>query len=98
MTYHCLLAAVALVIGCERESDNDRYKRKAHEAWVGPCKDTATLIATTTWSPSERSCPNRLHRMRVEVAAAPSNEEFGAVVFCECQRGWRKHAADGGAP
>ena len=80
-----------LTLACETETHEEAAERRAKEAWVGPCHDTATLVATTAGSPSQAECPNRLHRMRIEVTAAPSNEEFGAVVFCECQR------ADGGA-
>lgn len=56
-----------------------------------PCQDESQLLATTSGSPSKMKCPNRFHRMRVEVATHPSNEEAAALVFCRCFR------PDGGA-
>lgn len=64
---------------------------REHERRFGPCFDSATLLATTTGSPSDQTCPNIRHRMRVEIKTTPSNEEIGALVFCECRRD-----ADGG--
>lgn len=64
-----------------RELESQRER-----TWNGPCKDTATLLATTSGSPSYETCQNKHHRMRVQVASGASHEEFGAVVFCECER------------
>ena len=63
-----------------------RQKQQAELEWSGPCHDTAVLMATTTGSPDSTTCPNKLHHMRIEIASRPSNEEFGAVAFCECER------------
>ncbi len=70
-----------------RRGDQARLERArlADEERNGPCKDSATLLATTAGSPNYHVCPNRRHRMRIQIASAPSNEEFGAVAFCECQ-------------
>jgi hypothetical protein len=55
-------------------------------AWNEPCADKSWLLATTAGSPDSASCPNKLHRMRVQVATTASHEEIGALVFCECHR------------
>lgn len=60
--------------------------RLESEARERPCADQSTLLATTAGSPSFFQCPNKDHRMRVQVASAPSNEEGIALVFCECVR------------
>lgn len=80
--------AVALaLLGCDKESIEDRAARLDREAWQSDdCADVSTLLATTTGSPSEFKCPNHRHRMRVQVATHPSNEEAAALVFCECER------------
>lgn len=52
----------------------------------GACADESWLLATTAGSPDNAKCPNPLHHMRVQVATTPSNEEIGALVFCECDR------------
>ena len=82
------VAGILLLVGCE--TDHSGFESPGHVArrqWSEPCHDEAILLATTSGSPSHKQCPNRLHRMRVQIASAPSNEEFGAVVFCECRRG-----------
>jgi hypothetical protein len=78
-------AFAGLAIWSDGKTTRD-YAEKRDAEWNGPCADTATLLATTSGSPSELACPNKRHKMRVTLASAPSNEEFGAVVFCECQR------------
>ena len=83
--YHWIALAV-LISACDTETDAQLAARWDREEWNGRCRDEATLVATTSGSPSSTRCPNRLHRMRVQVASSPSNEEFGAVVFCECTR------------
>ena len=55
-------------------------------AWTEACHDEARLLATTAGSPDKFECPNKLHRMRVQVASKATNEEAAALVFCECQR------------
>lgn len=78
------LAWPALVVACE---DEDPVKRREREEWDGPCRDETWLLATTAGSPSSMKCTNnKLHRMSVEVATHPSNEEAAAVVFCKCER------------
>jgi hypothetical protein len=69
-----------------RNEDEPGNRRRAEEAREGPCSDVSWLLATTAGSPSQAICPNRLHRMRVQVATHPSNEEAAALVFCECRR------------
>lgn len=83
-----VLVTTASLLGCDQENWEDRQKREAFEAWVAPCQDTATLLATTAGSPSQQTCPNQNHVMRVQAASGASNEEFGAVVFCRCKRPW----------
>jgi hypothetical protein len=74
--------------GCIATSDHDsrRWKREEEERWNAPCSDTSWLLATTAGSPDHATCPNKNHRMRVQVATNPSNEEAAALVFCECVR------------
>ena len=71
-----------LVIGCAEQ----QQKRWEQEQWYGPCHDESSLLATTAGSPNSFKCPNKDHRMRVQVATHPSNEEAAALVFCECAR------------
>jgi hypothetical protein len=82
-TIFIILALVTLT-GCEEISGEAAWKREAKEAWVAPCADTSWLLATTAGSPDHATCPNQKHRMRVQVATKSSNEEIGALVFCEC--------------
>ena len=70
----------------EQEKANKRYAELELEGWNGECHDESWLLATTFGSPDRAKCPNRKHRMKVQLASAPSHEEFGAVVFCECER------------
>lgn len=60
--------------------------RQHHEERLGPCRETATLVATTAGSPNEHTCPNVAHRMRVQVQTTATKEEVAAIVFCECVR------------
>lgn len=78
-----LLFCTGAASGCDVDNAVEQQRR---EAWEGRCRDTSTLLATTAGSPSEYTCRNRLHRMRVQVASAPAHEEFGALVFCQCIR------------
>jgi len=85
------LAVVGALIGCAptappQETQEQARGRLRLEAWSEPCHDESALLATTAGSPSSFECPNRLHKMRVQVATAPTNEEAAALVFCECQR------------
>lgn len=83
-----LLVLALAVVGCDNQTDriaNDRARR-AHEEAFGRCVESATLLATTTGSPSDHSCPNVKHRMRVQPATIAGGEEIGALVFCECPR------------
>lgn len=81
--------ALMLSAGCQPSQ-----KELWQAAWTAPCQDESVLLATTAGSPSSFKCSNRGHRMRVEIASAPANEEFGALVFCECVR--PGDGADGG--
>jgi hypothetical protein len=82
----CALPFLAAACGDRKREIAEQIRRAAEARWNGPCADTATLLATTTGSPSDMTCPNKRHRMRVQLTSAPSNEEFGALVFCECER------------
>jgi hypothetical protein len=75
------LGIVLFLAACDPDA---QYKRDKAEAWEEPCADKAWLLATTSGSPSAAECPNKHHRMRVQVATTPSKEEIGALVFCEC--------------
>lgn len=77
----CLLASGLCALQCE--NPQVAYER---EQWTSPCKDEAVLLATTSGSPSREACLNRDHRMQVQVATRPSNEEAAALVFCRCVR------------
>ncbi len=68
------------------QRDAEARRQEAEEIWSGKCRDESWLLATTAGSPDRAVCPNRLQRMRVQVATHPSNEEAAALVFCECQR------------
>jgi len=87
-----LKAAIFLVCATGCEKSEPAWKVYEREEWSGPCKDTSVLLATTSGSPSFQTCPNRLHRMHVQVATHSSNEEAAALVFCQCIR-----AGDGDA-
>jgi len=65
-------------------AQNRRLKREADERWNGPCADESTLVATTAGSPNSFTCWNKHHRMRVDPVTKASNEEIGALVFCQC--------------
>lgn len=88
----CVLAAGAFVgavvaIGASHERAQERQAEEDRRLeWEGPCHDESWLLATTAGSPDRARCTNKLHRMHVEVATHPSNEEAAAIVFCECQR------------
>lgn len=80
----CLFSA-----GCWESPRTAQLQEESQEEareWNAPCRDESVLLATTAGSPNSFTCPNRLHKMRVQVATAPSNEEAAAIVFCECQR------------
>jgi hypothetical protein len=79
-----MLLTTLTLTGCDGESEWEKQERLA---WSAPCKDEATLLATTAGSPSVKKCPNRLHVMQVQVATQASNEEAAALVFCRCERG-----------
>jgi hypothetical protein len=81
-----MLILIMWLTACKYESQEQADARRAHEAWIGPCSDNSVLLATTSGSPSQFTCPNREHRMRVQVATNSSNEEAAALVFCECRR------------
>lgn len=87
-----LLAVLLLAVtACDDHghADIDDSRRQAAAAlaeWNGPCADTAVLVATIAGYTSEHTCANKRHHMHVQVASDPSREEFGAVVFCECER------------
>lgn len=82
-----LALTLALFVGCDDPSGEKRRGEEARAAaWNGPCADTSWLLATTTGSPDTATCPNKMHRMRAQVATTASNEEIGALVICECRR------------
>lgn len=89
----CVGVVLGIVYAAHRNSvrEEQEAERAKIERYEGACKDTSWLLATTSGSPSEATCPNKRHHMRVQVATAPSNEEAAALVFCECER------ADAGA-
>lgn len=94
------LALIVLLSACDRKGeclgdDYDAYKCRERREWIEPCHDESRLLATTFNTPVHFKCPNQHHRMQVTPAAGPSNEEFGAVVFCECKR---EALGAGGAP
>ena len=62
-----------------------REEKQAELDWNGPCRDQSTLLATTAGSPSTFICSNKQHRMQVQIATHPSNEEAAALVFCKCE-------------
>lgn len=68
------------------ETGDERVARERAGRWTEPCHDQSSLLATTAGSPDNFECPNKLHRMRVQVASKATNEEAAALVFCECQR------------
>lgn len=81
--------ALVCLLGCDEMSgkaDQQRAEEARIKQWEGPCADKSWLLATTTGSPSIATCPNKRHHMRVQVATTASNEEVGALVFCECER------------
>lgn len=87
------LVAVTIFVfcyGCDHDAEQRKIDARNRERErlerEGPCFDESTLLATTTGSPSSYKCPNRKHRMHVQVATHPSNEEAAALVFCECER------------
>ena len=87
MRYLFILFVLCLV-GCDEDGKSPEEKmaiRDRIEKYNEPCHDFSVLLATTTGSPSTIECPNKLHKMRIQIASAPSKEEFGAVAFCECQ-------------
>lgn len=72
-----------MIVGCDQCQTQSCQEKKE---WFEPCHDESELLATTTGSPNSMKCPNRFHRMKVQVATTPSHEEIGALVFCECER------------
>lgn len=70
---------------CLGDSESAELCRRKRDLDL-PCQDESSLLATTTGSPSHLRCPNRMHRMRVQVATSSSREEAAALVFCECTR------------
>lgn len=79
-------ASALLAIGCEDPNGEVAVARRAAQKWNAPCADESVLLATTSGSPSTHKCSNKLHRMHVQVATHPSNEEAAALVFCECPK------------
>lgn len=74
----CIALAMFTFLACDQINGTN--------VWEKPCTDMSWLLATTAGSPNQAACPNKSHRMRVQVATTPSQEEIGALVFCECQR------------
>ncbi len=85
-----VLAALVAAFVWQDAYEKNQAAQATQEKWVAECHDESVLLATTTGSPSHHTCPNQHHVMHVQVASQPSNEEFGALVFCQCER-------DGGA-
>ena len=91
----CIIGVGLFVTACEKYETQARYEQEQRnkewsemelKEWVGECHDKSWLLATTFGSPDSAKCTNRKHRMKVQLASAPSHEKFGAVVFCECER------------
>jgi len=80
-----LLISIIGLYGCEYKTDQQIQEEYEQKLYNGPCSDTSAIIATTVGSPSQFQCPNKHHKMHIQIASAPSKEEFGAVAFCECQ-------------
>lgn len=82
-----LAVLLLLALGCGKVKTYREQMLETREYdWNEPCHDEARLLATTSGSPDDFECPNKLHRMRVQVASKATNEEAAALVFCECQR------------
>jgi hypothetical protein len=97
MMRFAIFVVLVVLSGCDDMDGSRRAQAIADKAWEGPCADTSWLLATTAGSPDRATCPNKAHRMRVQVATTPSHEEIGALVFCECQRpGEDERKDDGG--
>jgi len=71
---------------CENEGGFESISHAREREWNEPCHDQSSLLATTAGSPNQFVCPNKNHRMEVQVATHPSNEEAAALVFCRCVR------------
>jgi hypothetical protein len=84
-----LLMVALMTAGCEERERAQRAlfaKERAEELEAernAPCRDSARLIATTTGSPDDMVCPNKLHRIEVQPATL-AGEEIGATVTCRC--------------
>jgi hypothetical protein len=89
-------ALLVLLFGCE--SEEKRYARWRLRRWEEPCHDVSILVATTAGSPSDFECPNRRHRMRVQITTTKTNEEVAALVFCECVSSDSNDAGPGESP
>jgi hypothetical protein len=74
-----VLLALTCLVGC---NDEELGRRLGGEV---PCRDTAVLLNTST-GPLTMTCNHRRHHMRVQAVSTPSNEDFGAIVLCECDR------------
>lgn len=75
---------VLVVLGCEGTAV-ETYGQRRNREWFEDCRDESRLVATTAGSPNGFECPNREHRMRVELKTM-SGEEIAALVVCECER------------
>jgi hypothetical protein len=86
--WHPLPALIlALALATAACDPPETEEQRAARAWAEPCHDESTLLATTAGSPDHFRCPNRRHRMQVQVATTGSNEEAAALVFCRCANG-----------
>ena len=83
MTRSAFVVCAMLFTACG-ESPEQQLARQRNAEWTEPCRDQGVLLATTAGSPSRFECPNRLHKMRVQVATTPTHEEAAALVVCEC--------------
>jgi outer membrane biosynthesis protein TonB len=81
------LVLLLLLTACGVEDDAARQREvQRQKEWNEPCHDQSVLLATTAGSPNSLECPNKLHKMHVQVQTTKSNEEAAALVFCECQK------------
>lgn len=91
-----------LFVGADGCDDQETQQRRWEEnRWEAPCRDSSTLLATTTGSPNSITCPNKHHRLRVQPVTVAAREEIGALAFCECVRPGEpapKPVASGAAP
>lgn len=88
-----IVITVMLIVGsfasvsCDNgPSPAAREQLRKDKEWNEPCASESVLVATTTGSPNSFKCTNKHHVMRVQVTTTKTNEEVGAIIFCECAK------------